>query len=49
MAVTEIVSEGKAVWEKENELRFRDVEFGESFGRLDEDVARYFTKCIRGP
>lgn len=31
MAVTEIGESGrKAVWEKDNELRFRDVEFGES-------------------
>lgn len=50
MAVTEIgESERKAVWEKDHELRFRDVEFGESVGRLDGDVARNFKKCVRGP
>lgn len=44
MPVIEIgESERKAVWEKENELRFRDGEFGKSVGRLDGDV-RYL-KC----
>ena len=42
VAVTEIgESERKAVWKKDNELRFRDVEFGESVGR-------YLKMCVRG-
>lgn len=46
MAVLEIgKSERKVVWEREdNELRFRDVEFGESVGRLDGVIGRYL-KC----
>lgn len=45
MPVTEIgESERKAVWEKENELRFRDGEFGKSVGSLDREVSRYL-KC----
>lgn len=48
MAVLEIgKSERKVVWERDNELRFRDVEFGESVGRLDGDVGRYLKMCIR--
>lgn len=43
------VSERKAVWEKDNELRFRDVEFGDSLGRLGGDDSRYLEMCITGP
>lgn len=49
LAVLEIgKSERKAVWERDNELRFRDVEFEESVGTLDGDVGRYLKTCIRG-
>lgn len=42
MPVTEIgESQRKTVWEKENELRFREGEFGKSVGRLAGDVSRY--------
>lgn len=45
MPVIEIrESERKAVWEKENELRFKDGEFGKSVGSLDGEVSRY-SKC----
>lgn len=41
VAVTEIgESERKAVWKKDNELRFRDVEFGESVGRYLKNVCQ---------
>lgn len=41
MPVTEIgESERKAVWEKENEPRFRDGEFGKSVGSLDREVSK---------
>lgn len=49
LAVLEIgKSERKAVLERDNELRFRDVEFWESGGRLDGDVGRYLKMCISG-
>lgn len=34
----------KAVWEKENELRFRDAGCGKSGGSLDGEVSGYL-KC----
>lgn len=41
MPVAEVgESERKAVWEKENELRFRDAGYGRSVGSLDGEVNR---------
>lgn len=42
-------SERKVVWEKDNELRSRDVEFGNFVGRLGGDDSKYLKMCITGP
>lgn len=42
-------SERKAVWGKDNELRFRDVEFGDSEGRLGGDDSKCLKMCLTSP